>query len=275
MDRAFATGTILRTHVLRPTWHFVLLQTFDGCWNSPHCGYRPSPRPSTAIKSSMHNFSSAAPRSSSMLSAMDGILKMRRDIAGELEQSGIPTNPPRLGAVMMNAELQGIVCSGVPRGKQQTYALLEEAAPRARRRAAKGSTCRADLPVLCRPWTCNREGSPVVVEPVMTDIQQGLELVGSRMERAVIDGSTYWFVPPAAGAATPSPRVHLVQGYDEYIVGYGDKDFCSTCRVLPDRCRGVASTRTPSSSTVKLPANGSLCRRSDQYIWEVILLRRS
>jgi hypothetical protein len=24
VDRAFADGTILRTHVLRPTWHFVL-----------------------------------------------------------------------------------------------------------------------------------------------------------------------------------------------------------------------------------------------------------
>ena len=34
--------------------------------------------------------------------------------------------------MMMHAELAGLICSGAARGKQQTYALLEERAPQAR-----------------------------------------------------------------------------------------------------------------------------------------------
>jgi hypothetical protein len=43
-------------------------------------------------------------------------------------------------------------------------------------------------------------------------------------------------------AALPSPRVHLVQGYDEYIVGYGESkyllDVSGAARSLP-RARGI------------------------------------
>ena len=32
IEQAFNDGKILRTHVLRPTWHFVSHRIFAGCW---------------------------------------------------------------------------------------------------------------------------------------------------------------------------------------------------------------------------------------------------
>jgi Winged helix DNA-binding domain len=54
------------------------------------------------------------------------------------------------------------------------------------------------------------------------DIRDGLEMVASRLEQEVVDGVTYWFAPPVPDRAAASPTVHLLQGYDEYIVGYSE-----------------------------------------------------
>ena len=241
VDRAIATGAILRTHVLRPTWHFVLAA--DIRWMLELT----APRIQAVTASFYRNQNLDAPLlercTAVLIDALGNGRHLRRqEIAGELEQAGIPTNPPRLGAVMMNAELHGIVCSGVPRGKQQTYALLEERAPRARQLSREEALAELTFRYFAGHGPATVKDLRWWSSLAMTDIQQGLELVGSRMERAVIDGSTYWFVPPAAEAATPSPRVHLVQGYDEYIVGYGESkfllDMSGLARSLP-RARGI------------------------------------
>ena len=52
----------------------------------------------------------------------------REKLRGVLQQAGVSTDAElRLGYIMMRAELDGIVCSGARRGKQFTYALLDEA----------------------------------------------------------------------------------------------------------------------------------------------------
>ena len=46
-----------------------------------------------------------------------------------LQKNGVQINGLRLGHIVMHAELDGIICSGARKGKQFTYALLEERAP--------------------------------------------------------------------------------------------------------------------------------------------------
>jgi Winged helix DNA-binding domain len=55
----------------------------------------------------------------------------RTEITAVLEKAGIEARGIRLGLILTNAELNGVICSGVPKGKQQTYALLDERAPEA------------------------------------------------------------------------------------------------------------------------------------------------
>lgn len=54
----------------------------------------------------------------------------------------------------------------------------------------------------------------------MAEVRLGLEAAGSRLQREVIDEASFW---SAATPPTPelrSPTVHLLQGYDEYIMGH-------------------------------------------------------
>jgi hypothetical protein len=219
VDRAVAEGAILRTHVLRPTWHFVAAA--DIRWLLELTAPR-------VHALSAHYYrqlgldDEAFRRSSAVLvGALEGGAQLtRKQLAATLEAAGIGLGGFRLAYLLMNAELQGIVCSGAPRGKQQTYALLEQRAPQAA--SLPHEQALAELTV--RYFTSH---GPATVRDLgwwssltAADIRQGLELAGSRLQREVVDGVDFWFAGSPPTTRPASPQVHLLQGYDEYIVGY-------------------------------------------------------
>ena len=75
----------------------------------------------------------------------------REELSAALRRGRIDAPGQRLAHLVMHAELEGGICSGPRRGKQFTYALLAERAPkranagRARRRSPswRGATSRA------------------------------------------------------------------------------------------------------------------------------------
>ena len=56
----------------------------------------------------------------------------RAELDTVLAAGGIVAEKMRLAYIVMQAELEGLICSGAVRGKQHTYALLTERAPEAR-----------------------------------------------------------------------------------------------------------------------------------------------
>ena len=125
---------------------------------------------------------------------------------------------------MMCAELEGIVCSGPRRGKQFTYALLDE-----RVRSAKSLHRDKGLAELTR--RCFLSRGPATVQDfarwsglTVADARTGLEGIKAKLEHEVVDGRTYWFAASNAAAAMPSsPIAHLLSIYDEYVSGYKDR----------------------------------------------------
>jgi hypothetical protein len=146
----------------------------------------------------------------------------RKELAALLDRHGIAADGLRLGYLLMRAELDLVLCGGGPRGKQHTYALVDERVPRA------GSLSRDEaLAELTSRYFTSR-GPATVKDYVwwssltMADARRGIDMVGSQLERMVIADRTYWFAgsPPPPDAV--SPTAHLVQGYDEYIVAYSE-----------------------------------------------------
>jgi hypothetical protein len=119
--------------------------------------------------------------------------------------------------------LDGIVCSGARRGKQFTYALLDERAPQAR-------TLDSDeaLAEFARRYFTGH--GPATLQDfvwwsglTVADARAGLEMVKSQLMHEAIDGQTYWFSPSTPPAKDLSQTVYLLPNYDEYIVGYKDR----------------------------------------------------
>ena len=132
IEQAFAGGAILRTHVMRPTWHFVapadirwMLTLTAPRVNAINAFYYRK----LELDDSLFMRSNAA-----LAKALQGGKQLTRpELVSVLQQAGIATHDLlRFTYIMLRAELDGIVCSGARRGKQFTYALLDERAPQAR-----------------------------------------------------------------------------------------------------------------------------------------------
>lgn len=224
IDQSYEAGSILRTHILRPTWHFVL--PADIRWLLDLTAPRVH-----AFNASYYRQHDLDPDllercSDILIGALEhGNHRTRAEIADLLKRAGVSTNQLRLGMILMHAELRGVVCSGALRGKQRTYALLTERAPEAKQLSREEALAELTL----RYFTGH---GPATVKDfrwwsslTTADITEGLALVGAQLEHEEVDGTTYWFAPWALDEAPISPAVHLIQGFDEYIVGYSESKY--------------------------------------------------
>jgi hypothetical protein len=127
----------------------------------------------------------------------------------------------RLAHIVMNAELQAIICSGPRRGKQFTYALIDERVP------ATMSRDRDDA-ILELTRRYFRARSPATAGDFnwwsglpMADVRKGIELASDELEQVTIGDKTYW----TTGDRLPRPRAsaNLLPNYDEFFIGYRDR----------------------------------------------------
>ena len=125
IEQAFDAGIILRTHVLRPTWHFIL--PADLRWMLALT----SPRVNAYNATYYRKFElddSTFKRSNARLGQVlqGGKAQTRPELESALTGAGIRTDDLRGTLLVMRAELDGLLCSGPRQGKQFTYMLLEE-----------------------------------------------------------------------------------------------------------------------------------------------------
>jgi hypothetical protein len=223
VESAFDRGAILRTHVLRPTWHFVTPHDIRA-WlvvtgprvhsvNAPMyrrlgLGHREFNRAHRAITEALEG----------------GRSLTRNELGGVLERAGMEVaSGQHLAYLMSQAELDGVICSGPRRGRQFTYALLAERAP------STGPVDRGlALAELARRYFQTR--GPAMVQDfakwsglTVAEARQGLEAVQASLRSVAVDGQAYWLAPGKAGGPPRPGSALLISVYDEYISSYEDR----------------------------------------------------
>lgn len=225
LDDAVDSGRILRTHVLRPTWHLVLPE--DIRWMLELTAPRVRQLSSYYLRQ-LELTPDAIDRGLEVINdaLTSGDHLTRRELGVALAESGIETESMRLGYICSEAELAGLICNGARRGKQHTYALLEDRAPGARKLTHDEALAELTL----RYFTSH---GPSTVHDFrwwsslkIADIRRGLEMVGSEL-RSIEgdDGRTYWSSAAAPRPRKPTAHVLLLQPYDEYLVGYTETKY--------------------------------------------------
>ena len=218
VERAFNAGEILRTHVLRPTWHFVAPEDIRSLL------LLTGPRILLQNASMCRRLGLDAPtlgRSARAIAkALDGGGYLTREaLRAVVQAAGIPTDGmQRMAYIMMHAELTGVVCSGPRVGRQFTYALLDERVPPVRWVAREEAL--AD--VAARYYTTRAPATP-------HDFAKwcGLTVLEASRAFAALPA------PPPVRPARGIPRLHLLSIYDEYISSYRDR----SAIVSPDHGR--------------------------------------
>ena len=218
IERQLDEGSVLRTHVLRPTWHFVAPE--DIRWMLALT----APRVKQAMAGHGRNLAIDARtirRSHDAIAAAlaGGKHLTRLELADALRQARVKdASGQRLAHLVMEAELDGLIVSGARRGKQITYALLDERVPPVAARDRDES-----LHALSRTYFTTR--GPATIRDFswwsglsMADARRGLEMVRGELEP---HGEDAWFDPRVEPKAPASAL--LLPNYDEYFIGYKDR----------------------------------------------------
>jgi Winged helix DNA-binding domain len=223
IEQAFTSGAILRTHVMRPTWHFVT--PADIRWLLALTAPRVNAANAYYYRIAELDDAFFMKSDAVLAKALQGGNQLtREELASTLQQAGIAIDDlRRLGHIIMRAELDGIICSGARRGKQFAYALLDERVPQTR--ALDRDEALAEF---ARRYFTGH--GPATLQDfvwwsglTVTDARAGLEVVASQLTHEVIDDQTYWFSASTPPAYDLSQTIYLLPNFDEYTVGYTDR----------------------------------------------------
>jgi len=222
-EAAFNAGRILRTHVLRPTWHFVAPQNIRWMLQLT------APR--------VHAFNAFMYRKQELDTPLflrcckliesavrDRQYKTRSEISKLLAAEGIVSDTIRLSCIIMYAELEGLICSGPRAGKQFTYALLEE-------RVAPVAALSKEEALAALSLCYFTARGPATVQDfawwsglTLKEARAGVSSLPDSFVHSSQDGQTYIHKPLSKAAKSRlEPVTFLMPDYDEYGISYKDR----------------------------------------------------
>ncbi len=215
-------GDILRTHLLRPTWHFV----------SPDDIYWLLDLTAPQIKSGQKSRDRVLELTDTVYSTSNRIIEKELSARGQLSReelllalnrAGLATDQNRSAHLLMRAELDKIICSGATLRGKPSYALLAERVPK-----PKLKTREEALSELAGRYFTSR--GPVTLQDFMwwsglaaKDARQALESVKSQLDSFTVDDREYWASKGSTPPRSTERQVNLLPLYDEFLVSYADR----------------------------------------------------
>ncbi len=221
VEQEFNEGSIIRTHVLRPTWHFV--DPGDIRWMLRLTGPRVM-KAMAPYDKKLGLDTTVFRRSHAVITRAlrDGDFLTRTELKAILAKARIgELGVQRAAHLMMRAELDQVVCSGPRRGRQSTYALFDLRVPPA-------PPIERDEALLRLARRYFRTRGPATTSDfswwsglTMSDARRGIEVARADLESATLDGVTHWVSDDLPAKARPSVR--LLPNYDEFFIGHRDR----------------------------------------------------
>lgn len=229
IERAFNDGKILRMHVMRPTWHFVLPE--DIRWMLEIT----APRLKSLLKNANLKLgldeALFARSNAAIVKALEGHNYLtRQELKAILADTGIETDVQRLGHILTRAELDGLICSGPRRGKQFTYSLLDERVGESIMPGREQSLAKLALSYFTSHGPAQLKDFSWWSGLAAKDAGSALDMIKSGLTQGERDEKTYWSPPQSETAVPDAPRALLLSIYDEYTIAFKDRSDISDAR---------------------------------------------
>lgn len=223
VERALAERSIVRTWPMRGTLHFVAAA--DVRWMVELLAPRVLERAAARRAQLELDKATLAAAARTFEAALAGGRQLTRQAMCDLLNAhGISPAGQRGYHVLAHLAQTGLLCFGAAEGKQQTFALLEEWVPGAARLPRDEA-----LAALAQRYFAGH--GPATVHDfvwwsglTVTEARAGLAAAAGELLCEKVGGREYWAgqAQPAA-AATSAPDMHLLPGFDEYLLGYTDR----------------------------------------------------
>ena len=222
IEQAIADRTIIRTWPMRGTLHFVAAQ--DVRWLLQLLTPRQIQQAAGRYRQLELDDAVFGQSQAIFVNALHGGNELTRDeLLQALEQAGIATTGQRGYYMLGRAAQDGLLCFGARSGKQQTFVLLDEWVP-----PTPLLDCDEALAELARRYFTSH--GPATshdlarwADITLTDARRGLAAIQSELQQETVDDQEYWFSRTTPIAFSQAQPVYLLPGFDEFVLGYGER----------------------------------------------------
>jgi hypothetical protein len=222
VEQAINRGDIIRTHLLRPTWHMVSAD--DIHWilelTAPHIK-----RSMTARHKELEITGEILTKSNRLIiNALSGNRQLtREELVKKFEDAGIVLGNNRAAHLLLCAELDGFICSGATRGRLPTYALLSERVP-------LKSACSRDEALARLALRYFTSHGPATLQDFTWwsglpagDAREALNMVKPSFSEETLDSETYWMPDSLDTSLAHHASAFLLPAFDEFLISYKDR----------------------------------------------------
>jgi len=222
IEEALRKGEIVRTHIMRPTWHLVPAE--DLRWmltlscdrlqltNESYAKYMKVPDMAYNKYYDLLGKTLAGNRHLT-----------KQEITEEFNQLGFKTDAPMIARLLFHAESEGMVCSGIDKGRKATYALVEERIP-----VKKELHKEEALAKLATRYF--RSHSPASLQDftwwsglTVKDARKAILLIDQELSKETINNQELYFHHSYKGHTIEKDVIHLMPPFDEYLISYKDR----------------------------------------------------
>ena len=203
LEALLDAGEVVRTHVLRPTWHFV--PAADIAWLLELT----APRVRPVVARQLTEVHGWTPETiDRVTTAVVELLgeepdRTRDEVARGLSDRGFEITGQPLMLLLAQTELDRLVCSGRPRSGTHTYALFADRVREPARLDREGALGELALRYFTGHGPATVRDLSYWATLTVTDVRRGLTQVEDRLESFEHDGLTFWHAP---GEAPRSPQ---------------------------------------------------------------------
>lgn len=224
IEDAIDSGKIIRTHILRPTWHFVSPE--DIYWMLELSAPQVKRFTASAARKFGYDEKKLDQTNSSIEKLLTGNNHLtREEIMQELNIKKTSKEDFLSAAIMMNAELDGLVCNGKMKGKQITYALLEERVQKPKSKLSKEDA----LAKLAKRYF--ESHGPATLSDFSwwsgfppTICKKAIDAIMLQLNHTTIDNQLYWFKKDDSDFNSFRESVLFLPAFDEILISYKTRE---------------------------------------------------
>ncbi|SNR80929.1 winged helix DNA-binding domain-containing protein [Flavobacterium sp. ov086] len=224
IEEAINSAKIIRTHILRPTWHFVASD--DIYWMLDLSAPQVKRFTASAGKKYGYDEKKFNQVNTKIEKLLTGNNHLTRDeIMQELNIKKSSSEDFLSAAIMMNAELDGLVCNGKMKGKQITYALLEERVSKPKSKLTKEEA----LSKLAKRYF--ESHGPATLTDFSwwsgfppTTCKLAINAIELQLNSIEIENQKYWFGNDISKDSNFRESVHFLPAFDEILISYKTRE---------------------------------------------------
>lgn len=228
VEASVSRGEIIRTHLLRPTWHFVAAE--DVRWMLELTA--------PSIRNSLKSRHRELELTEKIFIKSQGIFEKalnggrhlsRESLMVEVGKAGIRTDQNRSSHLLLRAELDGLLCSGAYENGKPTYALLDGRVPPSSPLAREEALGRLAIRYFSSHGPATIKDFSWWSGLGLGDVRRAIDLAGHALLKETFGDQEYFLSPSLPSEKVIPDQVLLLPAYDEIIISYRDRS-----AVLPE-----------------------------------------